>query len=146
MESGGDTLIPCRLGKQITGELLDRELVERHIGIQRGDDPIAIRPDRTHDVVRIAARIGVTRRIKPQPADPFAVVRIGQEPIDEAPVGVGMIVRQKVDNVVRIRRQPEKVEREPAEERPPVGFRRRLDAGSELPVMHERIQRRIAPR
>jgi hypothetical protein len=39
MECGSEPLLRRRLGKQIAGELLDRELVERLIAIDCGDDP-----------------------------------------------------------------------------------------------------------
>ena len=44
VESGGDDLIGGGVGKEVPGELLDGELIERHVGVERIDHPIAPRP------------------------------------------------------------------------------------------------------
>ena len=33
------------VGQQVAGELLEREPVERHVGVERVDDVVAVRPD-----------------------------------------------------------------------------------------------------
>ena len=44
MKAGRDFLIERRARQQIAGQLLDRELVERHVRVERADDPVAPRP------------------------------------------------------------------------------------------------------
>jgi hypothetical protein len=46
VEPGGDALIERGVREQITGELFDGELIERHILVEGLDDPIAPGPDR----------------------------------------------------------------------------------------------------
>src|SRR5262249_48968918 len=44
MKPGGDALRECCVLVQIAGELVDGELIERHIGVEGGDDPVAVFP------------------------------------------------------------------------------------------------------
>src|SRR5262245_9724009 len=46
VEPGCDPLRERRAGLQITGDLIDDESIEWHVGIERGDHPIAVFPDR----------------------------------------------------------------------------------------------------
>ena len=43
-EADKETLIRCRIRKQIARNLFDGELIERQIAIERSDDPIAVKP------------------------------------------------------------------------------------------------------
>ena len=45
MKAGGDDLLGCGIGQQVTGDLLERELIEGHVGIERVHHPIAPGPD-----------------------------------------------------------------------------------------------------
>ena len=57
--------------QQITGELFDGKFVERHVAIERVDDPIAIGPDvQPQRIGTVTGRIGVSRDIQPH-ARPF---------------------------------------------------------------------------
>src|ERR1041384_5543496 len=82
MESGGDELVCSRIGNQIAGDLVDDELGERHIAIDRVDHPVAIFPDGPGRVDAIAIRIGIPRRVQPMTTPTFAVMRRGQQPVD----------------------------------------------------------------
>src|SRR4051812_41884461 len=46
MKAGGNELLPRWVGKQITRELFDRELIKWFVFIQRLNHPIAVRPHR----------------------------------------------------------------------------------------------------
>ena len=61
-----------------------RELVERHVGIEGGDDPVAILPDRARGVDVVAVGIGVAGLVEPGPGPPFAEMGRGQQPVDDA--------------------------------------------------------------
>src|SRR4051794_28375185 len=47
MKTGRNELLARGVGKQVAGELLDRELIEWFVFIQRLNHPIAVRPHRT---------------------------------------------------------------------------------------------------
>ena len=65
IESTGNPLLDCGVWQEITGELLCRKLIERHIGIERGYHPIPPDPLRGVAILLEAVRIGVPRRIEP---------------------------------------------------------------------------------
>ena len=54
MEGRCNQLIFGRGLKKVPGNLLNRELIKRHIGIKRTDDPVAVSPDRPSGIVGIA--------------------------------------------------------------------------------------------
>ena len=74
MESGGGSLTGRRVGKHVAGDLLNRELIERHVTIEGLNHPITIRPDVTILVGLVAVAIGIAGCIKPgaRPASPVA--------------------------------------------------------------------------
>ena len=45
VEGGGDPLFERRLGEEVTRQLIDGELIERLIGVEGVDDPVAVAPD-----------------------------------------------------------------------------------------------------
>ena len=65
IETRGDLLIEGAVWKQVAGELFDRELIERSIGVEGVDDPLAIGPDFAEVVEVDAVSIGVARGVKP---------------------------------------------------------------------------------
>ena len=89
------------LGQQVAGELLDGELVERHVGVERLDHPVAVRPDRPRAVLLVAVGVGVAGQVEPAPGPALAVVRRGEQPVDQLLVGVR---RRVVDERVDLRR------------------------------------------
>ncbi len=110
VKARGDPIGNGGTGQHVAGELLDRELVERHPRVDRRNHPVAIRPDRTHAVFFVSVRVGVAGQIQPVPGPAFAVVRRGQQPIDEPLVGVGRpIVDERVGLFGR-RREADEIE------------------------------------
>ena len=95
VEGGGEQLIFGRCFEQIAGELFDRELVERHVGVVGIDHPIAPRPLTAEDVVLVAAGVGVARGIQPDEGHAFAVGRGGQQAIYRVLPRRGTFVGQK---------------------------------------------------
>jgi hypothetical protein len=82
---GGEDLLGVGVGQQVAGELLDREAVERQVGVERVDHPVAVAPGVGAVVVLfVAVRVGVARLVEPVAAPALAEVRGRQEPIDEA--------------------------------------------------------------
>src|SRR5437763_1537432 len=82
METGGDLLVERRARQQVARNLLDRELIERHVGVEGADHPIAIRPDRAVAVTLIAVAVGIAGGVEPgrRPSHDLAVSRLGSAP------------------------------------------------------------------
>ena len=123
-----------RAGQHVAGELLDRELIERHVGVEGVDDPIAIRPDRARPVLLVAVGVGVAGQVEPAPRPALAVMRRSQQSIDQRLVGSRRwVVDEGVDLFGR-RRQADQVEVQPPGQRVAIGLGRgcqacRLDPG-----------------
>ena len=64
-----------RFGQQVAGQLLDRELVERHVAVEGVDDPVAIGPDLAVVVEVDAVRVGIAGGVEPVAAAVLAPVR-----------------------------------------------------------------------
>ena len=112
-------------GQQVAGQLLDRELVERQVAVEGVDDPVAVLPDRARGVDAVAVGVGVAGQVEPVPAPALAVVRRGEQPVDQPLVGVGPGVGEEGLDLGGRRRQAEQVEAEPADQRRAVGLGRR---------------------
>ena len=132
MKAGGNFLLHRRVGQHVAGELLDGELVEGQVTVQRGDDPIAVAPDAARRIDAVAVRVRVTRHVQPPTAPPLAVVRRRQQPLDEFLISIRRLVVHKRIHLGGRRRQAEQVQREPANQRDAVG----LGRGREL-LEHE---------
>src|SRR5262249_15161086 len=76
IEAGSDYVIDGAVRQQVARELLDGELVERHIAVERFDHPLPPAPGpRAGAVFFIAVAIGVSRQVQPVTRPFFAVVR-----------------------------------------------------------------------
>ena len=94
-------LIERAVGKQVAGQLLDRELIERHVAIEGVDHPIAKRPHLAIIVDMNAVGVGIAGGIEPIATPMFALARRGQQPIDIFFIGVGRFV---VRGILRLAR------------------------------------------
>ncbi len=65
VEPGRDPLCERGAGPEIAGNLVDREPVVRQVRVERGDDPVAVFPDRAGGVDVEAVGIGITRLVEP---------------------------------------------------------------------------------
>ena len=52
------------------------ELVERHVVVERADDPVAVAPDGAVGVVGVALRVGVAGQVEPRLRPALAVGRL----------------------------------------------------------------------
>ena len=126
VERGRHPLGPRRAGQEIAGDLLDRELVVGEVGVEGGDDPVAIAPDRRPERVRaVAGRIGVAGQVEPDPRPALAVAGVGEEPIDGPLVGVGRRISGHRLHLAGGRGKAPEVEADPAQEDLAVGLGRR---------------------
>ncbi len=73
------------------------EAVVGHVGVERADDEVAISPGGGAFVVGVenAFGVGVAGEVEPVPAPSFAVMRRGQQRVDEALPGVGAPVGEE---------------------------------------------------
>ena len=110
VEPGRHLLRGSGVGEQVAGDLLDSELIERHVLVQGANYPVAITPDRPGAVFPEAVGVGVARQIEPGPRPALAEVRRGEQAIHQALVRVGTGVGQEFVNLFQRRGKPDKVE------------------------------------
>ena len=125
VEPRSHPLVESRVGKQITGQLLESELVEGHIAIEGVDDPVAVGPDFAVIVEMDAIGIRIAGGVEPVMGPVFAPVRRLQQVIHEAFVSLRCAVLDEGVHVGRRRRQAGQVQAEPPGQGSPIGFRRR---------------------
>ena len=125
VEAGGDDVVGHSVGQEITGDLPDRECVERHVVVERLNHPVAIRPDRPLAILLVAVRVGVAGEIEPAAGPPLAIPRAGKQAVDEAFVGVRRVGGEEGVEFGRRGRQADEVEMDTTAERGPVGLGRR---------------------
>ncbi len=70
----GNLLLDPRIRDQIAGDLRPREVVERHVFVQRVDDPIAIGRHIVVLVSVVANRVGIAHEVQPVRRHPLAEV------------------------------------------------------------------------
>ena len=126
--AGGDELPPRRAGQLVAGELLARELVERQVVVEGVDDVLAVERLGLFVVGVVAHRVGVAHEVEPVNRHALAVMRTGQQPVDQFAKGARRRVGDKRPHLFPSRRQPGEVERQAADQRTAVGLPRRLVA------------------
>ncbi len=139
MESSRHELVLGGLGQQVARDLLHDEPVERHVVVQRLDDPVAVAPDRSRPVDRVAVRVGVARDVEPVPAPALAVMRRLEQALHQPAVRAGLRVARERANLLGRREQARQIQASPADERSTVRFRRGLQASLVEPRQHESI-------
>ena len=139
IEAGGDFLLHGRVGKQVAGQLLDRELVKRHVGIERLHHPIPPDPLPRVAILLESVGVGIPCGIEPREGHPLAVVRTRQESVDEPFVGLRIGIGHEGVDFSRERREPDEVDGEPTDQRRPVGLGRRVQARALEFLEHESI-------
>ena len=126
MEAGGDELVLRRLWQQISGNLLDHELVEGEIVVECVDDPVTVGPDRARSIDRVAVGVRIAGDVEPVPAPAFSVVRRFEQSLYKSPVGTRLGVRHEAPGFFRCRQQAGKVQACPANQGAPICDGRRL--------------------
>ncbi len=141
MKRGRDELVLGRIRQQVARYLLDRELVERLVRVERPDHIVAKCPDRPRRVIRVAGRIGIPRQVQPLPRPVLAVCRGRQQLVDQPLVCLRLLVIHKCLNHIRRRRQAGQVKRHAAREREAIGLRLGRQTFAIQAIEHERIHR-----
>ena len=116
VEAGSDQLLGGRVGQQVAGELLDGELVERLVVVERVDDVIAVGEDTLALIAVVADRVGEPGQVEPGNGHPLAVVGRLEQAVDQALVGVRVGVVLEGADLFGRRRQADQVEREPTDQ------------------------------
>ena len=146
MEAGGDALFVGGRGQHVAGDLLDGELVERQVAVERVDHPVAVPPHRAEGVLLVAVAVGVAREVEPGAGPALAVVRRGEQAVHGLLVGVGRGVGEEGIDLLERRRQADQVEREAAEEGLARGLGRGLEPFRLEARGDEAVDRRAGPR
>ncbi len=126
VEAGGDELILRGHGQQVACQLQDSEAVERHVGVQRPDHPVAVRPDGAQSVLLIALGIGIAGQIQPDACPALPEVGRVEQLVHDLFVSFRGIVFEERLHQFRLRRQPGEIERYTANQRVAVGLLRWL--------------------
>src|SRR5262249_19560135 len=101
----------------VAGDLLAEEAVVGLVGVEAGHDVIAVTPGvGPWMVALVALRFRPAGEVEPVTAPAFAVVGRRQQPVHKSLVGVGRRVVDGGVDLLRRRRQPGQVERQPADE------------------------------
>ena len=125
LESGRNSLFGCGLRKKVPGDLLEAELVERHVLIEGIDDPLTITPGmRSYAIALVAVTVGVACQIQPVKGPSLPVMRRGEEPVNHTFVSIRTLIAQVTADLVRRRGQADQVQADPSDEGILVGFGR----------------------
>ena len=111
------------VGKQlVSGQLLLEEAVVRQIAIERTDHIVAVLVRQRSSRVGVEARgLGEPHHVEPHPAPSLAVMRAGQQPLDQLLVSLGRFIGQKLSRLFGSRRQPDQIELHATQQRQLVG-------------------------
>ena len=124
-ERGGQQGVLSAFAQLVAGDLFADKAVVRPIAVKRAYDVVTIAPGlRAVAIVFVAAGIGVADQVQPVTGPALAVVRTGQQAIDQAIEGVGRIVLEERFHFGRVRRQAGHVKIGAADERAAAGWRR----------------------
>src|SRR5262249_40468333 len=122
MESAGDLLVESGVREQVAGELFDGEPIERHILLERVDNPLAPAGHVSSAVDVVAVGIGVAGGVEPVESHALTVSRRGKQRVDESLVRVRPIVGEEAVDRVESGWKPCQVERHASKERRLVGL------------------------
>ena len=121
--------VAASVADAVARELLENEPVVGLVGVEGANQVIAIGIGVGPLDVRLeAVSLGEPHDVEPVPGPAFAVMRARQHAIDEPIPGERIGVGGELGDLIRRWRQPEHVEIEPANERAPIGGRRRRES------------------
>lgn len=74
VKAGGHALSDGGLGQKVSGELIDEELIEGLIGVERGHNTIAVGPDGSGGIDAVAVGVGIPGDVEPPAAPAFTIM------------------------------------------------------------------------
>ena len=83
VEAGGDHLVGRRIGQQVAGELFDDEPVERLVGVEGVDDPVAIGPGLAIVVEVQAVGVAIAGGVEPESRHVLAIAGRVEQAVDD---------------------------------------------------------------
>ncbi len=125
-QSGRIDLSSVGVRHQISGDLMDDELVEREVAVEGIDDPVAIAPGLGQLATGGAGLrvgvvvVGIAGHVEPVPRPALAIGRRGQEPIDDLLERRGRTIGNERRDLFRGWREAGQVERGATDPGPPV--------------------------
>ena len=146
VERGREAVGVDRVRHHVARKQPHRELVVRHVGVERVDHPVAPRPDVAAIVLLVALRVGVAPEVHPHAREAFAIRGAREQCVDEPLVRIGPRVGEKRLAQRLVGRQPREVERHAPRERRAVGLGRRRKPSGLEPREHEAVERPRDPR
>ena len=105
MEAGGNQLVHRRVRQQVTRDLLERELVEGQVAVERVDHPVAVGPHLAVVVDVDAMGVGIARGVQPVASAVLAVALGGEQDVKVALVGARLVVVHEGVHDLRARGQ-----------------------------------------
>ncbi len=133
-------------GQKVSGELEARELVKRHVVVQRVDYPVPPPPGvRTRKVLFVTVRVGVMRQVEPLARPALPVMGRSEKTVHNPFVSVRARVGQEFLDLLGRGWKTREIERDPAEQGGSGGFRRGRNAFLFQPRQHEIVNRIARP-
>ena len=117
VETCRDVLIQRRLLQLIACQLLDRELIKRHVAVERSNHPVPPRPECAGPVLLITIRIGVPGGIEPLCRQMLTKPLRSQQPVNDFFKCLRRIISEKCIDLGQCRRQTNQVERNATDQR-----------------------------
>ena len=106
------------IGIELVGrEHLADHLIVGQVGVDRFDDPVAVVPHVLLAVAKLVTQsppVAVPPDVHPVASPPLAVPRIGEQLLDERFIPVGRRIGLERGQFLRLRRQADEIERDPA--------------------------------
>ena len=137
----GDELVERGIGQQVAGKLLDDELVERLVGVERLDHPVAIGPDLAIVVQVQAMGVAVAGGVEPEPGHVLAVARRVEQPVHELLISLVRAIGQEGIDLLGRRGQAGQVEEDAADQGRRVGLGRGVQPLGLEPGQDETVDR-----
>ena len=116
VKTRGDQLVVGRLVEQIPGELLDGELIEGLVGVERPDHPVSPGPLAVLEVVVIAMAVSIAGAVKPPGRQALSEARRCQQAIDRLRIRLWCLIREEGVQLFQGRRQAGQVKGSPSQE------------------------------
>ena len=121
LETGRDELGVGRVRQEVTGQLLQDELVVGQVVVEGLDHPVAPEPHVAAAVDGEAVGVGVTGGVQPLERHAFAKVRASQQASDELGIGLGVAVSDEGLDLFGGGRQAREVEGYATDQRGAIG-------------------------
>ena len=125
--------------QQVSGKLLDGELVKWQVGIEAVDHIIPESPNGSRGIIRITCRVGIPGLIQPPSGPVFTVGRLAQQLIHKTLKCIRSMIRYKGIHFFNSRRQPSQIQSNPPGKQVGISTLRKLLRHAGQVVQHKAI-------